>query len=108
MPPVCGILDRTLIPITAPSHDEQQFVDRPKKGHSRNVMAVCGPSFEFFHVNPRWPRRVNDARILRLSRGPTLSNGFDGYKPFPGAVILGDLNISDKKLANTSFTRKCH
>jgi len=88
MPSVCGVLDGTLIPIISPSHNEHQFVDRHKKGHSLNVMAVCGPSFEFFHVNPRWPGSVNDARILRVS---TLNTAFDdGYRPFPGAVILGD------------------
>ena len=89
MPSVCGAVDGTLIPIVAPSVNEHQYVDRHKCGHSLNIMAVCGPLMEFFYVSARWPGSVNDARVLRLS---TLAIDFDGgYRPFPGAVILGDL-----------------
>lgn len=41
VPSVCGALDGTLIPITAPAIDELQYVDR-HQGHSINAMAVAG------------------------------------------------------------------
>ena len=87
MPCVCGIVDGTLIPIQAPSIDEHQYVDRHKKGHSLNVMAVVGPKLQYFYISARWPGSVNDARVLRNS---SLHNAFEnGFRPFPRAVILG-------------------
>ena len=78
-----------LIPVTAPRDNENQFVDRHKKGHSLNIMAVCGPNCDFFYLSARWPGSVNDARILRRS---SLYASFEisGWRPFPDAVILGD------------------
>ena len=88
MPCVCGVVDGTLVPITAPSNHEHQFVDRHKKGHSINVMAVAGPNMKFYYVSAKWPGSVNDARVLRNS---SLNNAFqNGFRPFHGAVILGD------------------
>lgn len=88
MPSVCGIVDGTLVGIATPSVNEQQYVDR-KGNHSLNVMLVAGPQHQFVACNASWPGSVNDARVLRNSR---LYNAFelDGYRPFPGAVILGD------------------
>ena len=87
MPSVCGAVDGTLVPIVSPSVNEHQYVDRHKNGHSINVMAVPGPSMEFFYISARWPGSVNDARVLRRS---TLCTAFDdGYRPFPDSVTLG-------------------
>lgn len=87
MPLVCGIVDGTLIKIDAPSNDEPVFVDR-KGNHSISVMLVCGPNLEFYYVYANWPGSVSDARVLRTS--PLSQQMEEGWRPFPGGVILGD------------------
>lgn len=62
MPCVCSVVDGALIPIAAPSENEDQFVDRHEKEHSLNIMAVCGPKGEIFYISARWPGSVNDER----------------------------------------------
>jgi hypothetical protein len=87
MPLTCGIVDGTLIKIDAPSNDEPVFVDR-KGHHSINVLLICGPNLEFYYVNANWPGSVSDARVLRNSY---ISDRMEeGWRPFPGAVLLGD------------------
>lgn len=87
MPCVGGLVDGTHVNITRPSDNEVAFVNRHGK-HSLNVMLVCGPQYQFVYCNASWPGSVNDARILRNS---TLYERFQGgYRPFHGAVLLGD------------------
>uniref|UniRef100_A0A915INX8 Putative nuclease HARBI1 n=1 Tax=Romanomermis culicivorax TaxID=13658 RepID=A0A915INX8_ROMCU len=86
-PCVIGCVDGTHIPIKAPSINEPQYVNR-KGVHSLNCMMICGPDYKFYYVNSRWPGSVNDARVLRTSN---IAGRFDnGWRPIPGAVLLGD------------------
>lgn len=85
-PSVCGAVDGTLVNLMAPSQFEEQYVNRHGK-HSLNVMLICGPDYSFYYVNSRFPGSVHDARVLRASR---IAEKFDtGWRPFPGAVLLG-------------------
>ena len=88
MPSVCGLIDGTLINISTPMDNEEQFVDR-KGNHSLNVLLVCGPDYQFVFCNSSWPGSVNDARVLRRSN---IFQAFEhnNFRPFPGAVLLGD------------------
>jgi hypothetical protein len=85
-PSVCGCIDGSLIPIQSPSINEEQYVDH-NGHHSINMLAVCGPDRNFYFVSSRWPGATHDARVLRRS---FLSDRFTaGWRPFPGAVLLG-------------------
>uniref|UniRef100_A0A914X2W5 DDE Tnp4 domain-containing protein n=1 Tax=Plectus sambesii TaxID=2011161 RepID=A0A914X2W5_9BILA len=88
MPSVCGAVDGTLVNVLAPKKDEHQFVDR-HGNHSLNCTAVAGPNCEFYFISAKWPGSVSDCRVLRNS---ALWRRFeaDGWRPFPGAVLLGD------------------
>lgn len=44
---MAGAIDGSLIPIIAPSENEESYVDRHSQ-HSINAMVVCGPNYEFF------------------------------------------------------------
>lgn len=87
-PRVAGCIDGSLIPIDGPGARERAYVDR-KGNHSLNAMAVCGPDLEFFYLSARWPGATHDARVLRRS---SLFEEWEvnGWRPFPGAVLLGD------------------
>lgn len=87
MPMVFGCVDGTLINIIAPSQDENQYVDR-NSVHSINAMFICGPNLRFFAASVRWPGSVHDARVFRNSVVAQRLEG--GWRPFPGAVLLGD------------------
>lgn len=86
-PAVCGAVDGTLIPISCPTVNECQFVDR-KGRHSLNVMVIAGPKYQFYCVNSNWPGSLHDARGLRESQ--VFRRFSDGWRPFPNAVVLGD------------------
>lgn len=87
-PKVGGCIDGSLIPIDGPGSRERGFVDR-KGDHSINCMAVCGPDHQFYFASARWPGSVHDSRILRCS---SLFEEWEtkGWRPFPGALLLGD------------------
>ncbi|XP_021958890.1 putative nuclease HARBI1 [Folsomia candida] len=86
-PSVCGCIDGSLIKIDSPPVNEEQYVDR-NGNHSLNLMGICGPDHSFYFVSCRWPGSVHDARVLRRS---SVTDRFtNGWRPFPGAVILGD------------------
>lgn len=85
-PSVIGVIDGSLIPIDAPTTNEEAFVDR-KGSHSINCMVVCGPNLEFFYVSANWPGSVHDARVLRRS---SLFRRMEEENIFPNGVILGD------------------
>lgn len=85
-PHVVGVIDGTLIPIDAPTENEESFVDR-HGNHSLNCMFVCGPTAIFYYVSAKWPGSVHDARVFRNSQ---LCARMDRGNIFPNAVILGD------------------
>lgn len=86
-PKIGGCVDGSLFPIDAPSIHEASFVDR-KGNHSINAIVVCGPKLEFFYGSARWPGSVHDARVLRNCS--LFESWESGWRPFPGAVLLGD------------------
>lgn len=52
------------------------------------IFVVGGADYRIFFVSCRWPGSVADARVVRNSvLWDSLENG---WRPFPGAVILGD------------------
>ncbi|KAM9845832.1 putative nuclease HARBI1 [Aulostomus maculatus] len=68
-PTVIGCIDGTHVPITAPSHNEADYVNR-KSTHSINVQLLT-------NVEAKWPGSVHDSRMFcesdlsnRLQRGP--------------------------------------
>ncbi|XP_063913298.1 putative nuclease HARBI1 [Zophobas morio] len=86
-PCVCGCVDGTLINIDSPSNHEEVYVDR-YGDHSLNVMMICGPNNYFYAVNANWPGSVHDSRVFRNT---AIYRRFEqGWRLFPGAVILGD------------------
>uniref|UniRef100_A0A8D9ACG4 Putative nuclease HARBI1 n=1 Tax=Cacopsylla melanoneura TaxID=428564 RepID=A0A8D9ACG4_9HEMI len=87
-PCVGGCVDGTMITIDAPTAFEEQFVNRHGK-HALNVMAICGPNLAFYAVNAQWPGSLHDARVFRNT---AVYRKFEteNWRPFPGAVILGD------------------
>lgn len=77
-------VDGTIINIDALTVNEEQYINQ----HSLNNMMICGTDFKFYAINANWPGSVHDARILRNSQ---IYHQFDnGWRPFSGAVILGD------------------
>ncbi|KAK0138383.1 putative nuclease HARBI1 [Merluccius polli] len=54
------------IPITAPSHNEADYVNR-KSIHSINVQIICDAAHIISNVEAKWPGSVHDARIYRES-----------------------------------------
>jgi len=86
-PSVAGCIDGTLINIDAPNLNEEQYIDR-HGNHSINVTMVCGPNHEFYAVDANWPGSVHDARVLRNTN--VFAAFESGWRPFPGAVLLGD------------------
>ncbi|KAK0136220.1 putative nuclease HARBI1 [Merluccius polli] len=83
-PSVIGCIDGTHIPITAPSHNEADYVNR-KSIHSINVQIICDAAHIISNVEAKWPGSVHDARIYRESNlSNRLQRGeFDG-------LLLGD------------------
>ncbi|XP_070845633.1 putative nuclease HARBI1 [Chaetodon trifascialis] len=65
-PSVIGCIDGTHIPITAPSHNEADYVNR-KSIHSINVQIVCDAAYLISNVEAKWPGSVHDSRIYRES-----------------------------------------
>lgn len=87
LPLVTGAMDGTLIQIDAPTANEPAYVDR-HGNHSINVMAVCGPDYQFYYISANWPGSVHDARVLRNS--PLYRRMEGGWRPFPNGIIVGD------------------
>ncbi|XP_054861509.1 putative nuclease HARBI1 [Amphiprion ocellaris] len=83
-PSVIGCIDGTHIPITAPSHNEADYVNR-KSIHSINVQIICDAAYIISNVEAKWPGSVHDSRIFRESNlSNRLQRGeFDG-------LLLGD------------------
>lgn len=86
-PSVCGAVDGTHINVIPSKTAEPCFVNRHRQ-HSLNVCAVAGGNYAFYYVNARHPGRSHDSRVLQETG---LWAKFErGFRPFKGAVILGD------------------
>ena len=66
-PCVAACIDGTHIEISAPSHYEQDYVNRYHT-HSINCLAAAGPDYMIYFISSRWPGSVADARVLRNSQ----------------------------------------
>ncbi|MBN3295266.1 HARB1 nuclease, partial [Amia calva] len=77
-PGVIGCIDGTHIPITAPSVNEGDYVNR-KSFHSINVQIIFDAAHIISNMEAKWPGSVHDCTLsARVARGE-----FDGY-------LLGD------------------
>lgn len=95
MPCIAGAIDGTLIPIDAPSVNEQAYVDR-YGDHSINVMVVAGADLKFNALSCNFPGSVHDSRVLQRSRFYRKWNE-EEWRPFPGAIIIGDSGYPVRK-----------
>ncbi|XP_067668308.1 putative nuclease HARBI1 [Haliotis asinina] len=84
-PRVLGCTDGTLIPIQAPTGDEEPAYVCRKEYHAINVQAVCDGNLRFLSVVSQWPGATHDATVLSYSAlGQHLENNpVDGW-------LLGD------------------
>lgn len=87
-PGVVGVIDGTHIEYTPPILHEQEYVNRHQT-HSFNMCAVSGPTYMFYYVNSATPGRSHDSGVLRRTM-LWQQWEVEKYRPFHGAVILGD------------------
>ncbi|XP_029952255.1 putative nuclease HARBI1 [Salarias fasciatus] len=83
-PNVIGCIDGTHVPITAPSRNEAEYLNK-KSSHSINVQIICDAAYMISNVEAKSPGSVDNSKIYhecslsdRLQRGE-----FDGH-------LLGD------------------
>lgn len=100
-PNVCGAIDGTHVDILPPKADENWFVNR-HGNHSLNVCAVAGSNYAFHYVNARHAGRAHDSGVM-LYTGLMTTFETNGYRPFPGAVLLGDSAYPLKEWLMTPF-----
>ncbi|MBN3299083.1 HARB1 nuclease, partial [Amia calva] len=62
-PGVNGCIDGTHIPITAPSVNEGDYVNR-KSFHSINVQIICDAAHIISNMEAKWPGSVHDSQIF--------------------------------------------
>lgn len=100
-PSVCGCIDGTHVQVQPLRDVEADFVNRHHT-HSLNVLAVAGPDLRFYHVNSTYPGSCHDSGVLRKT---TLWTAFESgsFKPFEGAVILGDSAYPIRQWLMTPF-----
>ncbi|KAK3919696.1 Putative nuclease, partial [Frankliniella fusca] len=65
-PGIVGVIDGTLIPITAPKEQKQRYVDK-NHDYSINVMIVCNHLRHIIDVYIGQPGSVHDNRVFRRS-----------------------------------------
>jgi len=65
-PQVVGCVDGPHIHITAPSQNEQEYVNR-KGYHSLNIQLICDGNQKITNCVIKWPGSTHDARILTTS-----------------------------------------
>ncbi|XP_028457689.1 putative nuclease HARBI1 [Perca flavescens] len=82
-PNVIGCIDGTHIPITAPSENEADYVNR-KSIHSINVQIICDAAYLITNVEAKWPGSVHDSRIYGEFEGLLL--GDRGYPCQPTLI----------------------
>ncbi|MBN3310524.1 HARB1 nuclease, partial [Amia calva] len=80
-PGVIGCIDGTHIPITAPSVNEGDYVNR-KSFHSINVQIICDAAHIISNVEAKWPVSVHDLQIFReCTLSARFAHGeFEGYQ----------------------------
>lgn len=66
LPGICGFIDGSHIRIIAPSHNEDQYVNR-KSYHSINIGAIVDDRYRFLWLSTRFPGRTHDARVWTSS-----------------------------------------
>ena len=85
IPNVLGCLDGSLIPIKAPSQNEDAFVCR-KRFHAINVQGVCNHQLKFTNLVVKWPGSTHDAFMWNTCR---LYQDFENGHIRDG-ILLGD------------------
>ncbi|MBN3308751.1 HARB1 nuclease, partial [Amia calva] len=82
-PGVIGCIDGTHIPITAPSLNERDYVNR-KSFHSINVQIICDGAHIISNVEANWSGSVHDSQLFReCTLSARFAREFDGF-------LLGD------------------
>lgn len=98
IPNTVGALDGSLIPIVAPSQNEEVYVCR-KNFHAINIQAVVDHECRFTNLVARWPGSTHDASIFEncgLKRH--LDGGNVGH-------LLGDAGYALKRILITPVLR---
>ena len=85
IPNVLGCLDGSLVPIKAPSQNEDAFVCR-KRYHAINVQGICNHQLKFTNLVIRWPGSTHDAFVWNTCR---LNQDFENGQIRDG-ILLGD------------------
>lgn len=87
-PCVVGAIDGTHIRVNPPAAEGSAFINQDQK-HSLNVCGVAGPNYRFYYVHSGAPGRSHDSGVLKQT---SIWQEWEenGYRPFDGAVILGD------------------
>ena len=83
-------------PIEMPTRKRGEHRRPPQKPLSElySCLRIAPSGLLRTYVSARWPGRENDKRVLHNS---TLYAAFEqGWRPFPGAVLLGDSGYSMK------------
>lgn len=90
IPGVLGAIDGTLIPIIAPTHQEEAY--RCRKGfHALNVQAVTDCNLKFIDLVAKWPGSQHDSAIFN-------SCGLKSYlEENPVGLLLGDSGYALKR-----------
>ena len=89
IPGVIGAIDGSHIPITAPSENQDEYINR-KRFHSIVLQVVCDSDLTITDAYCGYPGRTHDARILRNSPlFDEISNNRDFYFPC-NCHLLGD------------------
>ena len=117
-PMVLGYIDGSHVPIVAPSHKEEIYVNR-KSFHSMNMQAICDDTLKFIAVVAKCPGNTHDSFISRQSRInqkvsfgeiPTIKGWFlgdSGYSLKPNLLtpILSPTTPSEIRY-NRSFVKR--
>ncbi|XP_052215115.1 putative nuclease HARBI1 [Dreissena polymorpha] len=90
LPNIVGAIDGTLVPIVAPTENEEVYVCR-KGFHALNCQAVSSPDLKFLDVVARWPGSTHDSAIFENSR---LKDYLDNHD---GMILLGDSGYALKR-----------
>lgn len=66
-PGVIGCIDGTHVPIQVPKNEVSETFRCRKGFFSLNVQMICGPNYEVFDIDPRWPGSAHDATVWSQS-----------------------------------------
>jgi len=87
-PGIAGVIDGTLIPITAPAEQKQRYVDK-NHDYSINVMIVCNHERIINDIYIGQPGSVHDSRVYRRSTLARALHSLDGLLG-PNEHLIGD------------------